>query len=585
MPMTSEHSHQHQNESSYVEHPQEHLAFAHKILEEHGVLRYRKHDDFLELLNVMKGHRLTMRVVIEMLKEHTPSEVLERVRPREDDDASTSILQASVELLYGDDASLVRPFYLCLVPFRSSINRVALQPYIDVIATLPVMKEVDASKWEDYLATAEQAGVLSPVSEGAPLLHLQRAFAFLLERRWLLDVSDEDKQAITKAHMEHLRNLMSTYQVLMESEDQKEQQFGLMVCQQELENVHVALDTALELQEDILPFAKYLMAFFDAAEEQETALQIAEDMLKKLEQYDEDVLNGPAGIGYMAVMHTVADRYAMTPQMPRSRELYHRIIKHYDRITSITPQGKMRGRATVYDDLGELALYEQEWDGAEEQFKKALELKRECADREGELSTHVSLARVAHHVKRWSDANTHYKKALEIAVELKLDDKQGGIHQEWGEIAFDEEDWKKAESHFKAAIEVNVKLKDHRAQAAAWHHLGKVAQVQSDLVQASSCYQEALKLFTEEEDHHAKATTFHQLGVVAMEQEEYNESRKWFLAALESFKGIEDGDNIQLTLSNMARLVGHSGDHDVLAEAGTMLGVSEQDLARWLQSQ
>ena len=71
MPMTSEHSHQHQNESSYVEHPQEHLAFAHKILEEHGVLRYRKHDDFLELLNVMKGHRLTMRVVIEMLKEHS----------------------------------------------------------------------------------------------------------------------------------------------------------------------------------------------------------------------------------------------------------------------------------------------------------------------------------------------------------------------------------------------------------------------------------------------------------------------------------------------------------------------------------
>ncbi len=583
--MTSKHISEHQDRSSYVEHPQDHLALAHKILEEHGVLRYRKHDDFLELLNVMKGHRLTMHVVLEALKDHTPGELLERVRPRENDGVSALTLQTSVEMLYGDNASSVRPFYLCLVPFRSLLNRAALQPYIDAIAKLSVMKGVDAGKWEDYLTIAEQSGVLSPVAENAPLLHLNRAFSFLIGRRWLLDVSDEDKQAIKQSHMEHFRNLMPTYQALLESEDQKEQQFGLMVCQQELENVHAALEMALELQEDILPFARYLMAFFDDVEEQETALQIAEDMLKKLEKYDEGVLNGPAGAGYMAVMHAIADRYAMTPQMPRSRELYHRILKHYDQVTSMTPQAIMRGCAIVYDDLGQLALYAQEWDDAEEQFKKALQLKRECVDREGELGTHVSLARVAHHVKRWNDANEHYENALNIAVELNLDDKQGGIHQEWGEVAFDEENLKSAEIHFEAAIEANVKAKDRRSQAVAWHHFGKVAQVQSDLIQASSRYQEALKLFTEEEDHHGKATTSHQLGVVAMEQEEYNESRKYFLAALEFFKGVEDGDNIQLTLSNMARLVGHSGDHDVLAEAGTMLGVSEEDLVRWLQSQ
>ncbi|HIA13908.1 MAG TPA: tetratricopeptide repeat protein [Nitrospirales bacterium] len=583
--MASAHTHPHQNESAYVEHPQEHLALAHKILEEHGVFRYRNQDDFLELLNVMQGHRLTMQVVIGLLEDHTPSEVLERVRPREDEDAPASILQTSIEMLYGDNASSVRPFYLCLVPFGSSVNRAALKPYVDAIATLPVMKGVDASKWEDHLATAEHAGVVTPVSEGAPLLSLQRAFAFLLERQWQVDVSDEDKQAIKKAHMEHFRHLMSTYQPLMESEDEKEQQFGLMVCQQEMENVHAAVKMALELQEDILPFAKYLMVFFDDVGEQEMALQVVEDMLKKLEQYDEEALNGHAAVGYMAVMHAVADRYANTPQMPRSRELYQRILKHYDCLTGMTPQGKMRGRATVYDDLGRLGLYEQEWKEAEEHFKKALELKRECVDREGELSTLVNLGRMAHHVKEWKDANVYYKQALDIAVEFKLDDRQGCIHQEWGEVAFDEEDWKGADAHFKSAIDANVKVEDRQGQAAAWHHFGKVAQVQSDLVQAVSRYQEALKLFTEEEDDHAKAATAHQLGVVAMEQEEYNESRKWFLSALESFKGLEDGDSVQLTLSNIARLVSLSGDHDVLAEAGTMLGVSEQDLIKWLQSQ
>ncbi len=583
--MTSAHTHQQKNESAYVEHPQEHLALAQKILEEHGVFRYRNHDDFLELLNIMQGHRLTMQVVIRMLVDHTPSEVLERVRPRDDEDTSASILQTSVEMLYGDNASPVRPFYLCLVPFGSSVNRAALKPYVDAIATLPVMQGVDASKWEDYLAKAEQAGVVTPVAVGAPLLRLQRAFSFLMERLWLSDVSDDDKHAIKKAHMEHFRNLMSTYQPLMESDDEKEQQFGLMVCQQELENVHVAVRTALELQEDIFSFAKYLMEFFDHVGEQEVALQVVEDMLKKLEHYDEKALNGHAAVGYMAVMHAIADRYATTPQMPRSRELYQRILTHYDCITEMTPQGKMRGRATVYDDLGRLGLYEQEWKEAEEHFKKALELKRECVDREGELSTLVNLGRMAHHVKDWNDANMYYKQALDIAVELKLDDKQGGIHQEWGEVAFDEEDWTSAEAHFKAAIDAHVKTEHRQLQAAGWHHFGKVAQVQSDLVQAASRYQEALKLFTEEEDHHAKAATAHQLGVVTMEQEEYNESRKWFLTALESFKGIEDGDSVQLTLSNIARLVSLSGDHDMLAEAGIMLGVSEEDLVKWLQSQ
>ena len=93
-----------------------------------------------------------------------------------------------------------------------------------------------------------------------------------------------------------------------------------------------------------------------------------------------------------------------------------------------------------------------------------------------------------------------------------------------------------------------------------------------------------MKLFTEEDDHHSKAVTAHQLGVVTMEQEKYDDSRKWLLTALEAFKGLEDGESVQLTLKNMARLMSYSGDSDVLAEAATMLGISEQDLIRFLQS-
>jgi len=145
--MSSKHTASHENKSVYIEHPQEHLALAHKLLEEHGALRYRSHDDFLELLNLMQGHRLTMQVVIATLAEHTPGEILERVRPHEDDDAPASILQTSVEMLYGDNASFVRPLFLALVPFRSSVNRAALKPYVDAIATLPLMKGVDVSKW------------------------------------------------------------------------------------------------------------------------------------------------------------------------------------------------------------------------------------------------------------------------------------------------------------------------------------------------------------------------------------------------------------------------------------------------------
>ena len=377
---------------------------------------------------------------------------------------------------------------------------------------------------------------------------------------------------------------MGTYQPLIEADDKTEQQFGLMVCQQEMENVHAALETALELQEDIFPFAKYLMAFFDDVGEQEMALQVAEDILQKIEKYDESVLNSSAALGYMAVMHAVADRHATTPQMPRSRELYNRILKHYDEVKDISPHGKMRGRATVYDDLGRLSLYGQEWSDAESYFKKALELKRECIDRDGELSTYVNLGRMAHHTKQWKDANTYYKHALDLAVELKLDDKQGGVHQEWGEVAFDEDDLKGAATHFKAAIDAYESVEDRKSQAAAWHHYGKVAQVQSNLEEASNRYQKALKLFTEEDDHHSKAVTAHQLGVVTMEQEKYDDSRKWFLTALEAFKGLEDGESVQLTLKNMARLMSYSGDSDVLAEAATMLGISEEDLIRFLQS-
>ena len=573
------------HQSPYVEHPQEHLAFAQTLLEEHGVLRYRNHDDFLQMLNIMQGHRLTMQAVIATLNDHTPSEVLERVRSRDDDGASAMILRASVEMLYHDDTASIRPFYLCLAPFRSSVNRVALKPYVDAVAKLPLMRGVDASRWEDYLSKAEQAGVLGPVTDNAPLIRLHEAFTFLLHRRWQADVSDEEKQAITKAHMEHLRHLMPTYQSLMESDDEKEQQFGLMVCQQELENVHAALETGLTRRDDILPFVKYLMAFFDDVGERETALHVAEDVLKKLEQYDDDALDGHAGAGYIAVMHTIADRYAGTPQYPRSRELYDRILKHYDRLTTVTPHGRMRGRATIYDDLGQLALHQQDWDDAATQFKKALALKRECADQMGELSTLVHLGRMAHHVKRWEEANVYYPQALKIAVGLKLDEKRGDIYQEWGEVAFDAGEWINAEHRFKAALEAHVHAEDRHAQAAAWHLLGKAAQAQNSLDRALHCYQEALALFSEQEDHHGKAVTTHQLGVVAMEYEQYTASRTWLLAALEHFKGLEDGDGIQFTLSNMARLASRSGNGDILAEAGTMLGVSEQDLVRWLQSQ
>ena len=300
----------------------------------------------------------------------------------------------------------------------------------------------------------------------------------------------------------------------------------------------VGEDGLTRLDSEFLNFYTEVAAhFFDAARKadrnaiaglgiEEANLLRALRLAEKREQWDKAI----------QIVQTLYEFYEVTSRTDEWRALRTALL---DIIGRQAKTSMNHERANLWLSLISNEAYDAielgNLDHAESGYKQVLDymLSLNQPDMEANIARiYHELGRIAQGRQQFDIAEQEYKKALAFFERMGLEsDAAGGYHQ-LGTLADERQQFEHAEQWYKKAIEIRERLGLDRDAATDYHHLGILAEKRQQLDPAEQYYQKALTIFERLGLQAETATVYHQLGTLAEERQQFGFAEQWYKNAL-----------------------------------------------------
>lgn len=479
----------------------------------------------------------------------------------------------------GDAYSRLSPeaqgLLLCLAPFTGVVYQPHLEAYPQLLKAQPALADLRFERWGDVLAEAGDVGLVAPDRQADGLLRLQPVLPHFLRGRLAED--DDRRSAVEVAFRALYDGLGRQIAGLLQSKEPEQRELGKAVVWLEYENLSMAVDLGLAAQASILnPFAA-LSGYLDATQDHGRGLELGERVLAELQRYPAEALAGELGAEFVGVIDDIARRTLSLKRYAEAEASYQRALALVAALDGLDDKTRSTMRASVYHQLGMVALAQRQWAEAERRYRQALALYGEVGDRRGQAGTTHQLGMLAQEQGRWAEAERIYRQAL--AMYGKVDDRyhQGAVHHQLGMVAGKQGRWAEAERLHQLALDIYVESGDRFRQAGAHFHLGIVDQEQRRWDEAKRHYWDALALYLEFDDAQGKASTYAQLGLLGEARQDWDQARAQLLMALSVYVESKDEHNIEEVLTLLARVWRASGDDGLPAGVARELGISTEE--------
>jgi tetratricopeptide (TPR) repeat protein len=194
-------------------------------------------------------------------------------------------------------------------------------------------------------------------------------------------------------------------------------------------------------------------------------------------------------------------------------------------------QGHPR-RASPYQQLGSIAEEQRGFDTAREWYLKALAISLEQGDLHSVAVTYHQLGVIAQEQRDVDTAREWYLKSL--AINEKQGDLRGaaGSYHQLGFVAKEQGDFGAAREWYLKSLAISERQRDLLYAACTYHHLGSIALAQQDFEAAQEWYVRSLAVNEQEGDLLAASMTYHQLGMIAEKRRDFGTAREWYLKSL-----------------------------------------------------
>ncbi len=226
-------------------------------------------------------------------------------------------------------------------------------------------------------------------------------------------------------------------------------------------------------------------------------------------------------------------------------------------------------RASLFQTIGKVYLSLGQFEAAEKNLDRALQLRRTIADRRGAAETLNALGKLSYQTSDYDASETHYQSAL---AELDADNQSlSGLYADtlnsFGELTAARGDYDRALGIHRNALEIRRQLfgNDSSAAATSLQNIAGVQRRNGDLAQAEENYRRAIEL---QQRHlgprHAEVGTARaNLGLLLTELERPDDAEFELLQALEIRKAVYGPEHSQTanSLHNLAALVFKQKDY------------------------
>ena len=181
-----------------------------------------------------------------------------------------------------------------------------------------------------------------------------------------------------------------------------------------------------------------------------------------------------------------------------------------------------------------------EYAKAEEYQRKALAIRKEIGDSEGEATSYGYLGSVSKSLGEYGKAEEYQKKALAIRKEIGDREGEAACYGNLGTVYHSRGEYAKAEEYLNNVLAIQRELGNKKGEAACYGNLGSVSQSLGEYGKAEEYQRKALAIREEIGDREGEASCYGNLGTLFRSIGKHVEAKRYHEIALDMSREISD---------------------------------------------
>ncbi len=499
-----------------------------KILQTAGVDKRKLPQEYLELLKLLGGHPLSLRVVLPHLKTQTPKQLIEALRQGldtfagEEEEGRDKSLTVSLDYSFSKLSEKARKHLPFLGLFSERVNAHWLQnfsksPENEYGQAYQSVFGENLQK-DDWLAILNEAAAASIVENlGSDIYKIHPALPWFLRKRLNATASLHNEEVISELE----KKLLIFYAYL--ADDCRKELIGnaeLATSMLWVEEPNLLQNLRLAEQQQQWAYAQaILQALGDIYERLGRKPEFKALQQRVLNQLgihlSEAKANGKDAFGFWMYLRVNEGNEALKcADVEAARVIYQEIL---DELIALNDSSVNHKIAVAYHQLGMVAEKRRQFEQAEQYSLKALKIREDAGDLYNAASDYHQLGRVAEEQRQFEDARQYYLKALKIYEDAGDLYNAASEYHQLGTVAYQQRQFEQARQYYLKALKIYEDAGDLYNTALEYHQLGNVAYRQRQFKQAQQYYFKALKIKEDAGNLYNAADEYHQLGMLAEE--------------------------------------------------------------------
>ncbi|MBD2299509.1 tetratricopeptide repeat protein [Nostoc sp. FACHB-190] len=501
-----------------------------KILQTVGVGRKDLPAEYLELLKLLGGHPLSLRVVLPHLKTQTPTQLIEALRlgldtfRGQEEEGREKSLTVSLDYSFAKLSESTRQHlpFLALFCDRADADWLhdfseSPDSYYGQIYRAVFGENLQKADWLKLLNEAAAAGIVEYMF-CETLYKIHPALPWYLRQQLNKIASQEVINELEKKLLIFYADLANYYHNKLISKAEVAT-FVLRV-----EEPNLLQNLRLAEQQQKWAYAQWILQalgeVYQRLGRKPELRSLGQRALKQIGIHlaDAKAKGKDAFDFWMYLRVNEANEALQSASLGEARKVYQEILDELIAINDFSVNAKI---AVVYHQLGIVAQHQRQFDLAVDYYNKALKIHEYTGDLYSAAREYHHLGIVAQEQRQFDLAVDYYNKALKIHEDAGDLYSAAREYHNLGVVAEEQRQFEVAVDYYNKALKIHKDAGDLYSAASNYHHLGIVAQEQRQFDVAVNYYIKALKIKEDAGDLYSAASDYHQLGMVAQEQRQF----------------------------------------------------------------
>jgi tetratricopeptide (TPR) repeat protein len=523
---------------------------------------FKQDADYARLIKLLRGHPRSIEVVLRQLRDKTPLQIIEALQERVSR-LGEEITDSSLGYAFSQMSDRTRKHLPVVGLLAAYADADTLGNFVKVAEskeqnyTRMLGEGLDADGWEEVLEEAARNGLLRSV--GHRVYELHPTLPTYL-RRELIAGTGED--GLRRLDSELMKFYAGFADALLDGARQADRNTLARVSIEEANLLRSLRGAEREQEwENAQAIAQTLGEFYKARGRTEEWAALRTGLLGKIGRETKPGGDRDRADLWMYLLGNEANDVLERNDLDTAERTHKQIL---DYLVSLNDSSFDFQVAVVYHQLGMIAQERQQFDQAEQWYRKALEIRERLGLEKDAASDYHELGIVAQEWQQFVQAEQWYRKALEIRERLGLEGDAATDYHQLGMIAREKQQFVQAEQWYRKALEVFERLGLEREAAIGYHELGIVAQKWQQFVQAEQWYRKALEVFEQMGHPPLAVNTLAQLGFLNRKLNRYREAVSWYGQALIIALNFQMRIATQI-LTHLALLIKEMGEEAFIA--------------------